>query len=155
MKRLPVVIVLLATSACASSGTPDRAASAPAPSAPAPATAPVAATAPAAEIRNVDAPTAARWLAEHPDTVVLDVRTPDEYAEGHLAGARLLDFQEDDFAAKLGALDRSKTYLVHCAVGGRSSRARDLMAKDGFEHVLHLDGGIQAWIEAGLPVTRK
>lgn len=155
MKRFPVVLILLATSACASSpAPPERATSAPAPAPPA-ATAPAAATAPQREVRDVDALTAARWLKEHPDTVVLDVRTPDEYADGHIEGARLLDFQSDDFAAKLGELDKTKTYLVHCAVGGRSSRARDLMAKEGFDRVLHLEGGIQAWIESGRPVTKE
>ncbi len=79
---------------------------------------------------------------------VLDVRTPDEFKEGHIAGAKLVDFKAGDFDAKLAELDRDKTYLVHCRSGRRSSSAFAKMKELGFTSVYHLDGGILAWEEA-------
>ena len=88
------------------------------------------------------------------NAVVLDVRTPEEFAKGHLKGAVLLDFKSPDFAAKLGVLDKSKTYLVHCAVGGRSAKACEQMHELGFLRVANLEGGIKAWEAAGKPVEK-
>ena len=69
------------------------------------------------EVRNVDAKKARKLLEKEKEVVVLDVRTPDEFAGGHLAGARNVDFQGKEFEATLAKLDRQKTYLVHCAAG--------------------------------------
>jgi rhodanese-related sulfurtransferase len=125
----------------------------PAPSAPAAAT---AAKPPAKTKRyvvNLDAARAAKLLEENPGVVVLDVRTPEEFATGHLANAKNLDFKAGDFRDKLAALDRDADYLVHCAVGGRSSQTRDQMVELGFRHINHLEGGIEAWKAAGLPIV--
>lgn len=88
------------------------------------------------------------------DFVVLDVSTPGEYAEGHLAGATNVDFQAPGFKEKLAALDKSKTYLVHCSRGGRSKKAADAMTASGFGAVYDLLGGLNAWRDAGLPVEK-
>ena len=88
------------------------------------------------------------------NAVVLDVRTPEEYAKGHLPGSVLLDFKAPDFKEKVTKLDRNRTYLVHCAVGGRSAQACDQMNQAGFIKVLNLEGGIKAWEAAGKPVER-
>lgn len=88
------------------------------------------------------------------NAVVLDVRTPEEYAKGHLPGAVLLDFKAADFATKLGALDPKKTYLVHCASGGRSAKACEQMYELGFPRVANLEGGFKAWEAAGKPVEK-
>src|SRR5690606_14763674 len=106
------------------------------------------------EIPDLDPEAAERWLARNPDAVVLDVRTPEEFASGHLEGARNIDFMDASFAEKLAALDRSGPYLIHCASGGRSSRALRTLQELGFQTVVHLDGGLNAWREAGKPVTR-
>ena len=55
---------------------------------------------------------------------------------------------------KLGALDKAQPYLVHCAVGGRSAKARDLMKTQQFKTIYHLEGGLKAWEKAGKPVER-
>ena len=99
-------------------------------------------------------PTDAQALIEGGSVEVLDVRTPDEYAEGHLAGATLIDFYEPDFATRIAGLDRTKTYVVYCRSGNRSGQAVALMAGQGFSAVNDVDGGILAWQAAGLPVTR-
>lgn len=88
------------------------------------------------------------------DFVLLDVRTPREFSRGRVAGAVNLDFQAPDFKERLAALDKSKAYLVHCAVGGRSRSAADAMTAAGFGTVYDLLGGLTAWEKAGLPVER-
>lgn len=99
-------------------------------------------------------PEEAHLLVEQGDVEVLDVRTPQEYAEGHLEGATLIDFYEPDFAERIAELDRDKEYVVYCRSGNRSGQATKLMADQGFTAVTDVDGGIVAWEAAGLPVTR-
>jgi rhodanese-related sulfurtransferase len=85
--------------------------------------------------------------------VVLDVRTPEEFSEGHLDGSVLVDFYETDFAEQLAALDPDVPYLVYCRSGNRSGQALDIMAQLGFASAANVDGGILAWADAGLPIT--
>jgi phage shock protein E len=109
---------------------------------------------PAPSVTHVDAKEAAKIVAKN-EVVVLDVRSPDEFASGHIKGATNIDFLENDFAERLAKLDREKTYLVHCAAGGRSTKALPKLSKLGFNHIIHLDGGLNAWQAAGNPVTTK
>ena len=117
--------------------------------------APVDATAGALEGIGTISPQTAAALADSPpaDLVVLDVRTPEEYAEGHLDGAVLVDFYEADFAAQLAALDPEVPYLVYCRSGNRSSQTLAIMDELGFESAVDVDGGIVAWAGAGLPIS--
>lgn len=92
--------------------------------------------------------------AKNKKFLVLDVRTPAEFMEGHIKGAAMLDFKAPDFREKLSRLSRKKTYLVHCAAGGRSSKAVQAMAELGFQDVYHLKDGFSAWKEAGFPVAK-
>jgi rhodanese-related sulfurtransferase len=98
--------------------------------------------------RNIDV---AEWekLRKDASVVVLDVRTAEEFADGHMPGAINLDIRGGKFAETLAGLDKSKTYLVHCAVGGRSAKACGQMDGLKFEKVLNLSGGITAWEAAG------
>ena len=98
--------------------------------------------------RNVDV---AEWekLRKDSQVVVLDVRTAEEFADGHMPGAINLDIRGGKFAETLAGLDKTKTYLVHCAVGGRSAKACGQMDSLKFEKVLNLSGGITAWEAAG------
>ena len=84
---------------------------------------------------------------------MLDVRTPEEFAEGHLEGAVLVDFYDADFAEQLAALDTDVPYLVYCRSGNRSGQAMGVMEELGFTSAADIDGGIVAWVDAGLPVT--
>lgn len=84
--------------------------------------------------------------------ILLDVRTPGEYAEGHIAGARLIDWENPTFAEKVAALDRTKPYVIYCRSGNRSRQAREAMIEMGFTDVRDLSGGIGAWRAAGYPV---
>jgi len=105
-------------------------------------------------VKNVDAKEAAKLIASG-TVVVLDVRTAEEFAEGHIAGATNINFMAKDFATQAGQLDRSKTYLLHCASGGRSKRCLPQLKQLGFKEIIHLDGGLTAWEEAGNPVAKK
>lgn len=98
---------------------------------------------------------AAAAITDNPpdDLVVLDVRTPEEFAEGHLEGAVLVDFYAADFAEQLAALDTDVPYLVYCRSGNRSGQALGVMEQLGFASAVDVDGGIVAWAGAGLPVT--
>ncbi len=95
----------------------------------------------------------AEAIAADSNAVVLDVRTPEEFAEGHLQGAVLLDYkQAESFAAGIAALDKEKTYYIHCRSGRRSHEAAVMMQERGLK-VVDMKGGIVAWTAEGLPVV--
>jgi rhodanese-related sulfurtransferase len=83
--------------------------------------------------------------------MVIDVRTASEQKKGMISGATAIDIFSEDFEAQIDQLDKTKTYYVYCAGGGRSSEAAELMNKKGFSHVVDLDGGFKAWRELNLP----
>ena len=78
---------------------------------------------------------------------VLDVRSAGEYATHHLPGAVNVNYLGPDFLDALDKLDPDKTYLVYCRSGRRSVRACTLMKNAGFTHLVHLDGGLNAYQE--------
>jgi rhodanese-related sulfurtransferase len=86
--------------------------------------------------------------------VVLDVRTAREFAAGHIAGATNIDWNAGEFEKKVARLDRNKTYLVHCAAGGRSAKAAEKLMTLQFTNVYNLEGGMKAWEKAGKPVEK-
>ncbi|HVK58033.1 MAG TPA: rhodanese-like domain-containing protein [Candidatus Kapabacteria bacterium] len=92
--------------------------------------------------------------ADTNSTVVLDVRTREEYKAGHIPGSVLIDFNAGDFEQQVAKLDKDKTYLVHCAVGGRSARACKKMNLLGFKKLYNLEGGMGAWEKAGKQVEK-
>jgi phage shock protein E len=83
---------------------------------------------------------------------VIDVRTPEEYVEGHITGASLIDIHAADFKQRIGQLEKDVPYYVYCRTGGRSREAVNIMKAAGFAQVYGLDGGIRAWTRAGFPV---
>jgi rhodanese-related sulfurtransferase len=93
-------------------------------------------------------------LRKEKSNVVLDVRTPREFAAGHIPGAVNIDVNASDFEAKMKALDPKKTYLVHCASGGRSVKACQKLNGWQFDNLVNLEGGYKAWEKAGKPVTK-
>ena len=91
--------------------------------------------------------------AGNPDFVILDVRTPSEYAAEHIENAINIDFYAADFETQVGALDKTNIYLVYCQSGNRSGQAAAVMDSLGFEEIYNLTGGISAWIAAGYPTV--
>jgi len=85
--------------------------------------------------------------------VILDVRTPTEYASLHLEEGVSLDFYAADFSAKLAALNRDKIYLLHCASGGRSAQVYTMMQNLNFQTVYNMLGGTNAWVNAAYPTV--
>lgn len=86
---------------------------------------------------------------------VLDVRRPNEFAVGHLAGAININWLEtDEFKARVAELDKSKTFYIYCRSGRRSNAAAVWMKSEGW-NVVDLEGGILAWQQAGKKVTRE
>lgn len=134
-----VAVSLLVLPACSSSTSEPVSTSAAAP-----------VTAPASPVR-VDANAFADVVAT-PGVTVIDVRTPEEFASGHIAGAVNYDVQGPDFAAQVAALDPAGTYAVYCRSGNRSQPAVAAMASAGIPGIYELESGIVGWQDAGLPV---
>ncbi len=103
--------------------------------------------------KHVQAAEAAKIIAEG-NVVIVDVRTVDEFKEGHIKGAKNIDIMGDDFEKQVAALDKDKPTLVHCQAGGRSMRALKVFEKLGFTKLIHLDEGFGGWEAAGKPVEK-
>lgn len=87
--------------------------------------------------------------------VILDVRTSNEFKQGHLAGAVKLDYYQPNFRKSLQELDKSKTYLIYCTTGYRSSRTIKMIETMGFSAIYHLQLGIVEWYSQKLPLVRS
>lgn len=88
------------------------------------------------------------------DAIILDVRTPEEFAAGHLDGASLLDFNGGEVAAAIPDLDPEAEYLVYCRSGNRSAQAIALMEQAGFTNITNLGSLEQAAAAMGLSIVR-
>jgi len=86
--------------------------------------------------------------------VIIDVRTPEEYAGGHIEKAINLDYYSETFADELDQLDKEKTYLIYSRTDQRSGEALDMMAELGFREVYNMLGGIERWEEMKLPTVK-
>ena len=76
---------------------------------------------------------------------LIDVRTPQEYDEGHIEKASNIDFNAPDFNERISKLDKEQPFLIYCAAGGRSAKAAALMQSFGFKKVYELNGGYRTW----------
>jgi len=88
------------------------------------------------------------------NVVVLDVRTPDEYRNGHLENSVNIDFYGDNFKEEVAKLDKGKTYVIYCHSGRRSANAGDIMIGLGYTNVYNVLGGIVAWDDANKPTVK-
>lgn len=94
---------------------------------------------------NLNTKQARTWLAAHPETQVLDVRSPDEFSKGALPGAVNISVGDAAFETKVSALDRHQPVLVYCAGGFRSRKAVERLKALGFENIQHLHRGYMSW----------
>jgi rhodanese-related sulfurtransferase len=109
----------------------------------------------AEKVVSVTADAAAAWLAETPAAQVVDVRTKEEFDAGHVAGARLIPWTDEDFRVRASKeLDKGKPMFVYCRTGRRSEEAVAALVELGFTDIRHLKGGITAWKEAGKSLTK-
>ena len=86
---------------------------------------------------------------------IVDVRTPAEYAQGHIENSLNFNWNGSDFESQISTLDKSQPIFVYCMSGGRSASAVSKMEELGFEEVYELDGGMIAWRSSGLPETTE
>lgn len=92
-------------------------------------------------------------VIEGPGIVILDVRTPEEFAQGHIAGSININVESPDFTSKLEQLDKSQTYAVYCRSGRRSGVATQQMESLGFTSLYNMNGGVIDWAGAGFELV--
>lgn len=92
----------------------------------------------------------ARHVEDSSELLLLDVRTKEEYEEGHLPGARNMDFLSEDFLLQVEQLPKDQAIYIYCRSGNRSAKAADLMRKAGFRQLYDLEGGYLKWEEEKL-----
>ncbi len=88
-----------------------------------------------------------------PGVIIVDVRTPEEFASGHIEGALNIDFNSGNFANEITRLNPSETYAIYCRSGSRSGQAASIMHEAGFHDVSNLNGGVIDWTNDGLPLV--
>lgn len=99
------------------------------------------------QLNNLNAVEFKVALAETPDVVLIDVRTPAEFEAGHIPGAININYLAYDFWDQMEQLDPQRTYFIYCRTARRSVRTCTLMRNGGFQHIYHLDGGWNLWSE--------
>ena len=103
---------------------------------------------------NLD-PVAFKAKTQEPGVIVLDVRTTQEFNEGHLENAININVESDNFLSQIETLDKSKTYAVYCRSGRRSADAVAKMAKQNFTSLVNLNGGVIDWTNSGFTLVTK
>lgn len=93
-------------------------------------------------------------IKQTPSYIVLDVRTPEEYGNGHLDGATNIDFRNPNFTSNTKVINKNKAVFVYCLSGGRSSAAAKVLADEGFKNVYELKGGMTKWLAANKPTVK-
>ena len=117
---------------------------------------PAAAAAPVATpaaMKPISADALLQQQARQPQHLfVLDVRSPQEFAEGHIAGA--VNVPYDQIAARLAEVPKDKDVVLYCRTGRRTGIAAEVLAANGYTRLSHLDGDMTAWVEKGRPVEK-
>lgn len=85
---------------------------------------------------------------------LIDVRTPQEFAEGHIDNAKMIDYMQSDFMNKMSKLDTSKVLYIYCRSGNRSGKAARKLEAMGFPKIYDLKGGILNWNQSKMKVIK-
>lgn len=100
-------------------------------------------------VENVNTETFKTMISEKKGELI-DLRTTDEMkSKGYIKGAKQIDFLAKDAEQQIAKLDKTKTYLIYCAAGGRSGDCAELMKAQGFKHVVNLEKGFDGWKRSG------
>ncbi|MGZ4049945.1 MAG: rhodanese-like domain-containing protein [Bacteroidia bacterium] len=107
-------------------------------------------------VTNLSAERFKAIIANEKNGMIIDLRTTDEItSKGFIKGAVQLDFLAKDAEKQIDKLDKTKTYYIYCASGGRSGDAAEYMEKHGFKRVYNLEKGFSEWLQKGFPVEKK
>ena len=108
------------------------------------------------EVHEIAPEKVVRQLVDHPDTLIIDVRTEDErHTRGYILNSLNLDyFHGQKTLDALAKLDKTKPCIVHCAIGGRAQSIAVEMHKLGFKDILLLKGGFNAWVATGQAIAK-
>jgi len=147
VKSLPALAAALTIALAACSQDPSGAVQAQAQAAEEPA-------APVSSIRDVTVAEADALIASEAPVTIIDVRTPGEFAEGHIEGAANINLRDPDFAEQIAALDPEGSYVLHCKSGARSARALEIMKEQGFADIAHMSEGFDGWQASGKAVVQ-
>ncbi|OGY23521.1 MAG: hypothetical protein A2172_04575 [Candidatus Woykebacteria bacterium RBG_13_40_15] len=98
-------------------------------------------------ISTTDAKELIKRNSGNKDFLIIDIRTPDEFAQGHIENATNIDFYQSDFESKIASLDKNGAYLIYCKSGGRSSKALEVFKQESFREVYNLLGGYTEYIK--------
>lgn len=101
-------------------------------------------------VKTIDVSSYSEKIKATPNAQILDVRTPEEYATGHIENSDNVNWNSDSFVSRTDKYDKTKPVFVYCKSGGRSAKAADKLAQLGFTSVYNLDGGMLKWEAAGL-----
>ena len=104
-------------------------------------------------VQVVDIATYEKQL-QQPEVQLIDVRTPEEFNEGHLENAKNINIMGDDFDAQVASLDKTKPVMVYCKSGGRSAKASARLKELGFTSITDLEGGITNWKSENKPTVK-
>ena len=104
-------------------------------------------------VQVVDIATYEKQLKQ-PEVQLIDVRTPEEFSQGHLENAKNINIMAEDFDAQVASLDKSKPVMVYCKSGGRSTRASERLKELGFTTITDLEGGITNWNNENKPTVK-
>ncbi len=95
--------------------------------------------------KTVESITAKELHQKQNGIVLIDVRTPEEFADGYIKNAKNINFYDDSFMNKINKLDKKQPVYIYCKKGGRSAKAAQKLKAAGFEKVYDLEGGISQW----------
>lgn len=103
---------------------------------------------------NISVEEAKKMLEQQSDHILLDVRTPGEFNDGHIEGALNIDYYERSFKTELAKLDKDKSYIVYCRSGNRSAKTLSIMRSMGFKTAYNVLGGINVWKAKGYKLVK-
>jgi phage shock protein E len=106
------------------------------------------------QLKQVTSKEAAQMLKSEKNLVVLDVRTAEEFKDGHIKGALNIDIRQPDAFVKIDKLNRNAKYIVHCRTNHRSQIAVDHMVQKGFKTIIQIMDGYEGWSQNSLPVVK-
>ena len=108
-----------------------------------------------AEVKELTPTEATQWLSSHADAQIIDLRMPEERTrDGQIDGSKNYDYLQSVTVEQLAALDHQKPVFIYCTLGGRSSRTSVEMHRLGFQQIVVLKGGLNAWLNEKKPVLK-